>query len=204
MKLRLSGQDLSFPAASPPLRALKTRDQDDPSIAMLDAWAVLGDVLTFYQERIANEGYLRTATERQSVAALSALVGAELRPGVSASTYVAYTVDPSTNSIIAAGSKVQSVPGPGQLPQTFETSEDLAGMGLFSAMAPRLTRPQILSTDTSSIFLIGLSNNVGLNDPLLSASDPLPRRVASLSVDTVNNRTSINATTSGPGSYRER
>jgi len=47
-----------------PLSKLATRDSDDPAIALLDAWATVGDVLTFYQERIANEGYLRTATER--------------------------------------------------------------------------------------------------------------------------------------------
>ena len=38
----------------PALRALTTRDDDDPAIALLDAWSVSLDVLTFYQERIAN------------------------------------------------------------------------------------------------------------------------------------------------------
>src|SRR5215468_2380913 len=46
-----------------PLAGLTTRSPDDPAIALLDASATLMDVLTFYQERIANEGYLRTATE---------------------------------------------------------------------------------------------------------------------------------------------
>src|SRR5579871_4307581 len=40
-----------------PLLGLTTRDASDPAIALLDAWATAGDVLTFYQERIANEGY---------------------------------------------------------------------------------------------------------------------------------------------------
>src|SRR6185436_6835140 len=44
------------------LSGLTTRASDDPSIALLDAWAIVADVLTFYQERIANEGYLMTAT----------------------------------------------------------------------------------------------------------------------------------------------
>ena len=48
-------------------KRLTTRDNDDPAIAMMDAWAMIADVLTFYQERIANEGYLRTARERRSV-----------------------------------------------------------------------------------------------------------------------------------------
>jgi hypothetical protein len=47
------------------LLALTTREVNDPAVALLDAWAMVGDVLTFYQERIANEGYLRTAIERR-------------------------------------------------------------------------------------------------------------------------------------------
>ena len=62
MRARLSAAD--YPA----LGGLTTRDPSDPAIAVLDAWATVADVLCFYQERIANEGYLRTATERRSVA----------------------------------------------------------------------------------------------------------------------------------------
>ncbi len=68
-----------------PLQGLTTRAPDDPSIACLDAWATVADVLTFYQERITNEGYLRTATERRSILELARLVGYALRPGVAAS-----------------------------------------------------------------------------------------------------------------------
>jgi hypothetical protein len=52
-------------AAVPALAGLRTREADDPAMALLDAWAVGADVLSFYTERIANEGYLRTATERR-------------------------------------------------------------------------------------------------------------------------------------------
>lgn len=65
-----------------PLRKLTSREADDATIALLDAWATVADVLTFYQERIANEGYLRTATERRSVLELARLVGYQPRPGV--------------------------------------------------------------------------------------------------------------------------
>ena len=51
----------------PALAGLRTRDGDDLTIALLDAWAVACDVLTFYTERLANESYLRTATERTSL-----------------------------------------------------------------------------------------------------------------------------------------
>src|SRR5262249_36629350 len=75
------------------LAQLQTRADDDFSIALLDAWATVADVLTFYQERIANESYLRTATERRSLLELARLIGYELRPGVAASTYLAFTLE---------------------------------------------------------------------------------------------------------------
>ncbi|HEY0178458.1 MAG TPA: putative baseplate assembly protein, partial [Dokdonella sp.] len=54
MQARLSSTDF------PELAALRTRAPDDPSLALCDAFAVAADVLSFYQDRIANEGYLRT------------------------------------------------------------------------------------------------------------------------------------------------
>src|SRR3954453_8649102 len=93
-----------------PLKDLQTRDRSDPAIALLDAWATVGDVLTFYQERIANEGYLRTATERRSILELARLVGYKLRPGVSASVYLAYTLEQDQAATIPVGTRAQSVP----------------------------------------------------------------------------------------------
>ena len=48
----------------PALQKLTTRNEDDFTIALLDAWSMMADVLTFYQERIANESYIDTLTER--------------------------------------------------------------------------------------------------------------------------------------------
>src|ERR1700687_4783456 len=150
------------PAEERPLGALTTRHLDDPSIALLDAWAVVADVLTFYQERIAHEGYLRTATERRSVLELARLVGYTPRPGVAASVYLAYSIEekpqpaaaagaagaPATSSVeepetvVAPGARAQSVPGPGEQPQPFETGADLRARAAWNNLGVRLTRPQ--------------------------------------------------------------
>src|SRR5215469_14778300 len=60
MLSRLGSKDL------PGLRRLKTRQENDFTIALLDAWAMVADVLTFYQEYIANESYKTTAKEPYS------------------------------------------------------------------------------------------------------------------------------------------
>ena len=80
-------------AGQRPLADLTTRSGDDPAIALIDAAAVVADVLTFYQERIANEGFLRTATERRSIGYLAAEIGYQLNRGVAASVPLAFTVE---------------------------------------------------------------------------------------------------------------
>jgi len=66
----------------PVLGALTYRGCDDPGIALLEATAEVGDILTFYQELYANEVYLRTAQWRESVADLVRLTGYLLAPGM--------------------------------------------------------------------------------------------------------------------------
>src|SRR5271166_3277800 len=113
MLARLSSSD--YPA----LVGLKTRADDDFTIAFLDATSVVLDILTFYQERLANESYLRTAVQLRSLTELSRLIGYQPAPGVAASTYLAFTLksapglppNPSTPAItIPTGTQVQSVP----------------------------------------------------------------------------------------------
>ena len=55
--------------------------------------ACAADVLTFYQERVANESYLRTATERVSLQEMAKLIGYRLRPGVAAETRLAFALE---------------------------------------------------------------------------------------------------------------
>ncbi len=74
------------------LRAWTHRAPDDPGIALLQGAAIVGDILTFYQERYANEAFLRTATWRESIAALTRLTGYRLAPGVGGRATFAFEV----------------------------------------------------------------------------------------------------------------
>jgi hypothetical protein len=162
----------------PALAGLTNRDADDPAIALLDAWAVVADVLTFYQERILNEGYLPSATERRSILELARLVGYKLHPGVAASVFLAFSLDEKFEgeTTIPGGSRSQSVPAPGELPQSFETCEDLKARALWNNLKPRLSRPQtesaIRNADADGnarpqLWLKGVTTNLKANDPLL-------------------------------------
>jgi hypothetical protein len=113
-------------ADAPELAGLTTRESDDFAVMLLQMWSAVGDVLTFYQERYANEAFLRTATFRDSITRLGALIDYRLRPGVAARTALAFTLDGGARLTIPARQRVQSVPGPDEQPQTFETLEPLA------------------------------------------------------------------------------
>jgi hypothetical protein len=159
-----------------PLSRLTTRTPDDPAIALLDAWETVADILTFYQERMANEGYLRTATERYSILELARLVGYRLRPGVASSVCLAYTLEPGREVKIPAGSRAQSLPGPGELPQSFETSEPLHARADWNNLQVRLTQPQNIKKrgddiNTHVVYLEGTATNLKPNDPLLFVFD---------------------------------
>lgn len=170
------------------LNAFRTREDDDFTIALLDAFSTVADVLTFYTERIANEAYLRTATERRSVLELAQLIGYQLRPGVAASTVLAFTIDdapgalgttlvpPTTAQVVPeapptvtidVGTKVQSVPGPGEKPQPFETVEKIDARAEWNAIQPLPTQPQTISTSAQSFILAGAINTLKKGDRVL-------------------------------------
>jgi hypothetical protein len=161
---------LSDPAL-PALAPLRTRDASDFSVALLDSWAVVLDILTFYQERFANEAFLRTAVDQRSVFELARLVGYVPSPGVSASAVLAFTLSSAAGSpdnvLIPAGTRVQSVPGPGQTPQVFETSSDLVAVIVCNAIPAQTTIPWQLFGSDISTWIQGTTNNINAGDALL-------------------------------------
>jgi predicted phage baseplate assembly protein len=173
MLARLSSHRL--PDGSRPLGALTVRTADDPSIAVLDAWATVADILTFYQERIANEGFLRTATERRSLVELGRLLGYELRPALSATAFLAFTLadDPTAADgvSIPAGTRAQSIPEAGGRPQPFETSEPLDARPAWNKLPVRVRQaPAITSVQAKrmrTIELKGTSLSLSPGDRLL-------------------------------------
>ena len=160
---------------SKPLKKLTTRSPDDPSIAMLDAWALVSDVLTFYQERIANEGFLRTATQRRSVLEMARAIGYELKPGVAAGTYLTFTLEDAEGApgvaTIDEGTRVLSIPGQNEKPQIFETIETIEGRAEWNALKPRMTEPLKPGLDAKEVYLSGVDTGLKPGDGLLFVGD---------------------------------
>ena len=190
-----------------PLDGLTTRQDDDFAIALLDAWAAVCDVMTFYQERLANEQYFGTATELFSVVQLARLIDYKLQPGVAASTDLAFTIEEAPGAlgqalgvgttaqvvpsqplraIVDVGTKAQSIPGPGEEAQTFETVARIEARAEWNALRPRLKRPQPIAVSAGTVFLQGTDTNLKPGDTVLiaaSATSRAVRKVLSVRVD---------------------
>ena len=205
MLARLSSSD--YPALS----GLMTRSNDDFTIALLDATSVMLDILTFYQERLANESYIRTATQLYSLTQLGQLIGYQPSPGVSASVYLAFTLRAATGLptnlttaaiTIPAGTQVQSVPAQGQTPQTFQTSADIPAKPDWNALPVQTGIPWSPAQGATSAYLAGTATGLNPGDAILIVGDERAiestgstqwdlRLVTSVQADTANLRTLI-------------
>ncbi|OOG37436.1 hypothetical protein B0E51_16415 [Rhodanobacter sp. C05] len=154
-----------------PMTLLRTRDSGDFTIGLLDSWAGVLDILTFYQERFANEAYLRTAIDRRSVFELSRLIGYVPSPGVSATDVLAFTLSDAPGSpdnvVIPAGTRVQSVPGPNQTPQVFETSTAITALIGYNALPAQTSQAWVSAGKDSSTWIQGTANSINVGDVLL-------------------------------------
>ncbi|WP_321796805.1 putative baseplate assembly protein [Caballeronia sp. J97] len=173
------------------LGKLRTRDDDDFTIGLIDAFACCADVLTFYQERIASESYLRSAVERVSLQEMGKLIGYRLRPGVAAETWLAFALEtppspppaqtPEPGSFISgvpaalaldSGLKVQSIPGPNEKPQTFETVEALAdARPAWNAVRPWMTATIRPGRNDTHTYVAGVRGDLKPGDALVFLGD---------------------------------
>lgn len=91
------------------------RSANDPGRVLLDLFAYAADIMLYYQDRIANESFLATARERESVVDLLRLVGYELRTAAPAATELTLTIknDRAAALTIAPGAQFATLPAGG-------------------------------------------------------------------------------------------
>lgn len=166
-----SGSGGSAVGATKPLAAWTTRSADDFGIAFLEMWAYLGDILTFYQERIANEAYLRTSVQARSTAMLVSLIGYRPGPGRAAVAHLAFETERDATVALPAGLLVQSVPGQDEKPQKFETLGELTAFASLNALRPRTLERQTLPRGATRVTLAGVDLDITPGDWIVIAGD---------------------------------
>jgi predicted phage baseplate assembly protein len=92
----------------------------DLALQLVEWWAYLADTLSFYNERIAEQAWLRTADGPASVNRLIQLLGYRPRPAIGAKGVLAALLSGTKRVTLPQGLQIQSKPGPGKQPQVFE------------------------------------------------------------------------------------
>src|SRR5262249_46188487 len=132
------------------------------------------------------------------------LIGYELRPGVAASAHLAFTVEdaPGVPALapkrvpIDKGTRVQSIPAPGETPQTYETVERIEARPEWNAIKPRLTRRHPVTGNMAGPLLLeGLGTGLKSGDGVLlfpdDGSTPTFRQVSKISLQPLQQRTEV-------------
>ena len=124
----------------------------DLGLQALEWWAYLADILTFYNERIANGSYLGTAVAQpgpQNAAGLAALLGYLTTPGVTATGVVAAIRSASAAVgplVIPAGMQIASTPAAGVPAQLFEVTRGATFTGPSDAVIGIPSDPALFRT----------------------------------------------------------
>ena len=103
----------------------RTDGDGDLAVMIAEWFAYVADVISFYNERIANEDYLRTAIAPGSVNNLIAILGYRPTPAIGARGQIAALLSPRPTFggapiNLPKGLQFQSKPTPGLAPQIFE------------------------------------------------------------------------------------
>jgi predicted phage baseplate assembly protein len=107
-----------------PLTGWRARGGDDFGIMLLEMWSYVCDCISFYDEGIANECYVRTSMLRPSVRKLVGLLGYVPRPATGARVDLAILADGRLPLVLPAGTGFRSGGFPGGTPQVFELDND--------------------------------------------------------------------------------
>jgi hypothetical protein len=142
--------------------------QGDLAVQMIEWWAYLSDVLTFYNERLATQAYLSVADLPESVNRLIQILGYRPRPGIGSSVTLAALLNTLKPVTLPQGFKVQSKPGPGQKPQVFELGSATVVQKPDRVSARTVpTSAPLLSLDGTTVWLAGQGSGVKAGDQLL-------------------------------------
>jgi len=163
------------------------RSEADLGMMVLELLAATADGLSYLQDRVANEAFLGTATQRRSVAGHLALLGYQMDDGASAWTWLQFRVN-TAHTLASAGFQVSTQPATDSEPVVvFETLTGATldprhnDMPLFTWGNARCCLPR----DALSAVLVGRFDALRAGDHLLIEDDDGQRDVVRLIADAI-------------------
>ncbi len=101
------------------------RGESDFGVVLIELFAYAADLLSYYQDRVANEAYLPTATQRRSVADLLRLIDYQIDPGLAATVHL--HLDASADAVVTGDRlpyQFKTAGRPGEADVTFEITSE--------------------------------------------------------------------------------
>ena len=145
-------------AALSALSRWRGRHPQDFGIMLCELWAYVCDVLSFYDEVLANESFVRTAVRGESVRRLLSLLGYVPRPAVAALVELSTFATGRQAVALPAGTAFRSGAFDGHPPQVFETMHDAAIHPLLNEWSLQPVRPGPPAATLQSEFLCRLGS----------------------------------------------
>ena len=156
------------------LPAWTERSEADIGMMLLELFAATADTLSYMQDRVANEAFLDSATQRRSVAEHLALLGYQMDQGASAYTWLQFQVNTTTTLSSQPGLRVSNKPSRADEPLiVFETETPDAVTVTLRPEHNQMTvydwehQNCCLPSDALSVALVGSYNQLEIGDYLL-------------------------------------
>jgi uncharacterized phage protein gp47/JayE len=145
-----------------------SRSTNDFGVVLVELFAYMGDILSFYGDRIANEAFLETATQRSSVLAIARMLDYRPNGTAAAKTNLTFTTAPGSGAItIPRGTRV-STQTIGAEPLFFETDVALTIPGTTGG---NVFTGTVAATEGTTIYeTIGTSSGAPGQEFLLTQS----------------------------------
>ncbi|MGY1694619.1 baseplate J/gp47 family protein [Geodermatophilus sp. SYSU D00814] len=123
------------------------RSPADLGMLLVDLFAYVGDIVLYYQDRIASELFPSTATERESVVDLLRLIGYELSPAAPAMADLTLVFPPQDRTVQVRHGTAFAAPGAAGAPVPFT----YLGPTLDIALASDQVRPGVAPDGTPAV-----------------------------------------------------
>jgi hypothetical protein len=129
-----------------PFERLRAADGSDWTVAYADAWGVLAEIVSFYEERIVNEAFLPTARLQDSRTRLYHSLGHAFGPNVTATTVLAFHLSRTAAGVeaVTRARRAGAGAGPGEQPAAPPGPQDEAQATFAASEAAALPAAPLL------------------------------------------------------------
>jgi uncharacterized phage protein gp47/JayE len=169
----------------------KNRDASDFGITLIELFAYMGDIMSFYIDRAANESFILTASQRDSVLRMARLLGYTPTPSTPATVTLSFSTFATSSQVVPAGTQVSttSIVSGENVEIIFETNSAITvpasgDGGLTAGAVVTVVATQGYTVEETGIDALGISS--GLADQIFLLADyPVIKDSIEITVDNV-------------------